>query len=323
MPTCPEGSRRLASCSERARKRVTALLACAAAVSGARRADAKIQTCVAVEADADRAQLRKLVASELERHPTHAPAEENCEARLRVELLVLSASNGGRRYLTGWLDGEVPHRVEVGSDGLALAVEELLSVLLHNDPRRLRGPAADRDWFGSGLSALRVRGHTYLGFEAFEVGARVGSGVQALPALAFHLRREVGSFHVGVRFTGAHLFGDHTELTLTSQVVAEIEAAVWASASADTSAFAALTLGYEWQRFEGPSPSTSPEAHASATASGFSPSLRAGVELFRTTSVRASGFAFVRLPVFSSDDTEGGVMHQWTPSAGLGGAVAF
>ena len=287
------------------------------------RAEARVPTCVSVEAPRDQRALEKLVRHELERHVSHAWVESGCEARLSIELIAIDPSLGGGRYLTGWLDGEVPHRVEVGAGGLASALEELLTVVLHNDPRRLRGPEEQTDIFASGVRALRVNGQTYFGVEAFQLGAWVGGRAQSVPGLAAFVRREVGSVHVAVRFAGAHDFSEAPELRLTTDVVAEIEAALYSSRISDTAAFAALELGYEYQRFTGPAPLIAPGEHASATSSGFAPGLRVGLELFRTTRTRALVFLSLRAPTFVSKDSEGGVVDQWTPTAALGGAVAF
>jgi len=304
----------LASCSE-----LPAGLLALALVLAAPVALAGVRTCVTVQAPSERAGLEKLVRHELARHASHDWAEQGCEARLRVELI----SVGSERHLTGWLDGEVPHRVTVGGDGLAPALEELLSVILHNDPRRLRGPQAEQDLFATGVRALRLNGQTYVGVEAYALGAWVGDRAQSLSGLGAFVRREVGSVHVAVRFAGAHDFSERSELRLSTDVVAEVEAALWSSSTADTAAFAALSLGYEYQRFAGPAPLAGPDAHASASASGFSPSLRVGVELFRVTRTRALFFLAARAPVFVSSDSDGGVVDQWTPTLALGGAVAF
>lgn len=295
------------------------VLAALALVLVAPSALAGVRTCVSVQAPSDQPALAKLVRHELARHATHEWAEQGCEARLSVELV----SVGQERYLTGWLDGEVPHRVGVGAGGTAAAVEELLRVILHNDPRRLRGPEAEQDWFASGVRALRMKGQTYVGVDAYALGAWVGDRPQALSGLGAFVRREVGSVHVAVRFAGAHDFGRRTELRLSTDVLAEIEAALWSNRLSDTAAFVALGLGYEYQRFEGPAPLAGEGRHSSASASGFSPGLKAGVELFRVTSTRALFFVSARAPVFVSSDTDGGVMDQWTPTLALGGGVAF
>ena len=292
------------------------MLACALIAPGAR---AAIPTCVSVEAPADRAGLEKLVRHELRRHASHAWADTGCEARLGIELITA----GSERHLTGWLDGEVPHRVTVGAGGLAPALEQLLSVVLHNDPRRLRGPESERDPFAAGVRALRVQGQTYVGVESYALGAWVGGRAASLAGLGAVVRREVGAVHVGVRFAGAHDFGERRELRLSTDVLAELEAAIWSSRSADTAAFAALDLGFEYQRFEGPAPLAGPDRQGSASASGFSPALRVGVELFRVTRTRASFFLSARAPVFVSHDADGGVMDQWTPTVALGGGVLF
>lgn len=281
---------------------------------------ARIRTCVEIEAATNEHALVRLVRSELNRHTTHVFAERDCEARLRVELVIVRDDAGGGRHLTGWMDGEVPYRVDIAEGGLAHAVEELLAVLLHNDPRRLRGPEAEKDVFGRGMRALRVSGQTYFGFEAYQLGAIVDGSLQTLPGLAVVLRREVGRVHIGARVGGAHSLGDRNQLTLKTDLVAQIEGAWFSSATADTAAFLALTFGYELQGFEGP---TSDGQRATALSSGFSPGMRGGVELFRVTRARAQLFVQALVPTFVSKDGDAGVVDQWTPTLALGAGVLF
>jgi hypothetical protein len=280
----------------------------------------RVRTCVSVEATTAERALGQLVKSELNRHTTHVFSEKDCEARLQVELVVVGSGAGGGRHLTGWLDGEVPYRVDVEEGGLGRAVEELLSVLLHNDPRRLRGPEAEKDIFGHGMRALRVSGQTYFGFEAYQLGAFVDGSLQTLPGLAMVIRREVGQVHVAARVGGAHSLGDRYELALKTDLAAQIEGAWFTSATADTAVFFAVVLGYELQAFEGPA---SDGGRGTALSSGFSPGMRAGVELFRVTRARAELFVQGVLPTFVSKDGDSGVVDQWTPSVALGAGVLF
>src|SRR5688500_13291762 len=96
-------------------------------------------TCVEVigpEAEA----VRRLVISELDRHPTHRAADDGCVSFLRVEL----SQVGDARYVTGRVNTQVPHR-EPASDDLAEAIAQMLRIVLHSDPMRLEDPARV-DW---------------------------------------------------------------------------------------------------------------------------------------------------------------------------------
>ena len=84
-----------------------------------------------------------------------------------------------------------------------------------------------------------------------------------------------------------------------------------------------MTVGLELQRFEGPVSENGNTVRASATSSGLSLGGRAGVELFRVTRTRAALFAFAHAPTFVSRDESRGVVDQWTPTLGLGAAIAF
>jgi hypothetical protein len=76
-------------------------------------------------------------------------------------------------------------------------VERLLTVVLHNDPRRLYGPERD-DWIGRTRAAFLLHGTTHYGLELAQTLAIVGGEVQALPGAALSARREVDRVHVGV-----------------------------------------------------------------------------------------------------------------------------
>jgi hypothetical protein len=102
-------------------------------------ARAQLRTCVEVAAaPAETDALTRLIKSEIDRHPTHRAVSSDCESTLTVEVIDLGA--GGGKWLTGRLNTQVPYRERVGAEGLAPAVERLLTVLLHNDPLILRGP---------------------------------------------------------------------------------------------------------------------------------------------------------------------------------------
>lgn len=287
-------------------------------------ANAQVATCVFVDAGArDSGALERLVENELARHTSHQLSAEPCEATLRVELIDLDAEMGGGLYLTGNMDGEVPHRVAVGKKGMGRAVEELLRVVLHNDPRRLRGPER-ADWFARQRRAFRVRGINYFGAELYEVGALVDGRVVTLAGVALVVRREVDWFHFGARLGGATSFSTTGEqLTLTSQVIAQLEAAMYSSSTAKTAVFGALALGLEYQRFRGPSGVSGDSSIEDGSVAGFSPGLRFGVELGRHTSMRASAFAQLLLPTFVSEDLDTEIVEQWTPSASIGAGLVF
>ncbi len=278
-------------------------------------AQARTRVCVHVRAsDAEAAALRRLVMSELNRHTTHQAADRACESRLSVELVEL----GSERYLTGRLDDEVPHREVVATGKTAQAVERLLTVVLHNDPRRLYGPERD-DWIGRTRAAFLLHGTTHFGLELGQTIAIVDGEAQTLPGAALSARREVDRVHVGVRIGAASVQGDaRPRLRLSQQFVAQLELALYSSSEADTAFFGALTSGLEYQRYE----ATVEDAVLgrrveSAALMGLSFGVRGGLELLRTSHVRFQVFAQLLLPTFVARDDRA-LVDQWTPTASLG-----
>ncbi|MCA9633766.1 MAG: hypothetical protein KC766_39210 [Myxococcales bacterium] len=287
-------------------------------------ADAQVATCVEVNSGSeDSSSLTRLVENELARHPSHKLSKGECETTLRIEVIEVATTMGGGIFLTGRVDGEVPDRVKVAPGRMDRAVEELLTVLLHNDPRRLSGPER-ADWFAQQRRSFRVRGINYFGAEVYEVGALVDGRLATLPGLALVARREVDWFHFGVRVAGANQLNSGDErLTLTSQVTAQLEAALFSSAISSTAAFAGLVAGLEYQRFRGPTTLNGEQSVESATAAGFSPGLRFGMELGRYTTTHGLVFAQLLFPTFASHDVDTGVVDQWTPSVSLGAGMVF
>lgn len=300
-----------------------AVLAFVAAISLGRaaRAESRATTCVKVESErADARDLERLVRAEVERHPTHAVADAGCATHLVVELVEVA----GERFLTGRLDGQVPHRLAIDkARGVGQAVEELVRVLLHDDPLVLRGPEST-SFFASTLGRLRRDGTMLFGAEAYEELLFVAGASFAMPGVALRARREIGAVELGVRVAGAFRPRESAaRLETTAHVGAHAELAVFSSADSDVAAYAALLVGLEHQRFAGPAPLLGPEADGTAFATGLSFGVRAGVELMRTTTTRFDAFAAALAPAFRARDADGGVVDAYTPSVLVGAGLAF
>ncbi len=281
-----------------------------------------VSTCVkVVTSRSDAGELEHLVKSEVARHPTHVVVERDCRTTLEVELIEIAEG----RFLTGRLGSQVPYRVRIeGEGGLAPALEELLRVVLHNDPVLLEGPKRQSFLAGS-VDELRRKGQNLYGIEAFEWIAPVGGRLAELPGAALRIRRELSPFYVGVRIGAAFRLGgaQRFELRPTADVAADAEIGLFASPFSDTSFYASALVGIEHQRYVGPAPLLGEGATGDALQTGLSFGLRGGVELLRTTDARFDLFAQLFAPVFVAHDIDGGVIHAWVPSAMLGAGVAF
>ena len=283
---------------------------------------AQLRTCVQIEAPPASADaLGRLVKTEIDRHPTHRAAAADCDAYLTVEVIDLGAQGG--KWVTGRIDTQVPHRERIEADGIAPAVERLLTVVLHNDPLVLRGPESS-GWLRRQERALEVRSVVHVGVEAYELAAPVAGALATLPGVAVTVRREVSEFFIGLRVGAAFDVGaEPARLHLRTQLDAHVEAAIYARPSAAWSLFASGLVGMAYQRFRGPAPLDGPGATGTATSTGLSLAVRAGVEALRTSDMRLLAFLQLGLPAFASTDPDHGVVDQWTPSAALGVGVLF
>ncbi len=284
-------------------------------------ARAQLLTCVQIETAPEPTDaLIRLVRDEIDRHPTHRAAATGCQAYLSIEVLDFGA---GGKWITGRLDTQVPHRERIGPDGMAPAVERLLTVLLHNDPLVLHGPES-QTWLMRQQRALRLRSTMHAGVEMYELVTPVGAPLGALPGVALSLRREVDQIAIGVRVAGAFNPAAQVDgLSLRFQIDAQVEAAFYFRPVASVSLFASALVGLVYQRFQGPAPFDGPGATGVATADGLALGLRAGVEALRITDVRLLAFLDLEAPTFASRDLDHGVVDQWAPSASLGVGVLF
>jgi hypothetical protein len=298
------------------------LLLGVALVAQPRLARAQLRTCVEVAATpAETDPLTRLVRSEIDRHPTHRAVTGDCESMLTVEVIDLGP--GGGKWITGRIATQVPHRERVGGDGLAPAVERLVTVVLHNDPLILRGPES-QSWLVRQERAMALHSTAHYGLETYELAAPVGGGLATLPGVALSLLREVDQVSIGVRLAGAFdPGGDRATLHLAAQFDAQIEATFYFRPVSAFTLFASTLVGLDYQRFEGPAPLDGPGASGVATGRGLAVTARLGVEALRTSDLRLVAFVDLELPTFASRDPDHGVVDQWVPVASLGAGVLF
>jgi hypothetical protein len=308
--------------SRRAAPTLLALGVALALAAVPRAARAQLRTCVEIEtAPGPTENLVRLVKDEIDRHPTHRAVTADCQAILSVELIDLGADGG--KWITGRLGTQVPHRERVGADGLAPAIERLVTVLLHNDPLVLRGPES-QSWLVRQERALALRSTTHAGLEVYALAAPVGASLTTLSGVALALRREVDQVSIGVRLGGAFAPGAQpSALHLELQFDADVEAAFYFRPVESVTLFASALVGLVYQRFEGPAPFDGAGATGVSTSDGLGVGLRAGVEALRVSDLRLLAFLQLEAPTFASRDPDHGVVNQWAPSAALGVGVLF
>src|SRR4029077_15651793 len=222
-----------------------------------------MRTCVHTEpGHTDGEALDRLVKAEVDRHPTHRAATDDCQGYLTVEIIDLGE---GERWVTGRINTQVPHREKIGADGIGPAVQRLLTVVLANDPLILQGPEANT-CLNRQKRALERRSVMHFGAELYELTARLGSSFDFLPGASFTVRREVSALHIGARLGGAFNPDSGADrLRLHMQFDAQIEGALYASPQENTSLFASGLVGLTHQRFTGPATLAAPGTTGSAT----------------------------------------------------------
>jgi hypothetical protein len=283
----------------------------------------KAATCVKVQApENEREGLERLVASEVDRHPLHRVATAQCAVHLLVEIIDVE----GHRFVTGRIGGEVPERVRMergGAKALETALVDLLRVVLESDPVSLRRPAG-QSWFGDRALQLRDRGYSTLDVSLLQGFHAGGETPRFLPGVQLGYAREITSIQLAVEGVVMQSLTHPVDtLTMDTQVSLHLAASYFFSDTADVSAFTGFSLGLLHQRFHGPRSPRAGGGEGDYYTTGPAAGLRAGVELFRTTAIRALLFADGRFPLFAASDGETEVVDAWVPTLSLGAGVRF
>jgi hypothetical protein len=286
-------------------------------------AQEKVSTCVHVEGAADEVEgLRKLVQSEVDRHPSHRAVAEGCSVHLRVELIQIESD----RFLTGRLGGEVPERVHIegsGARALEAALDQLLRIVLGNDPVALKAPGG-QSWFSERVFSLKERGRNTLDLGLLESASPVAGTVTFYPGVILGFSREIDSWQVGLEAGWIQSFRAHAGKTDLDTVI-RLHAAItlFTSVESNTSGFLGASLGLAHERFSGPRAPDLGGGDGEYNVTGPALGLRGGVEFFRTTTTRAFLVAEAVIPIFWADDQQAEVIKGWVPGFSLGTGARF
>jgi hypothetical protein len=280
--------------------------------------------CLAVSADGtkDAASFRKLVNTELGRHPKFRIVEKSCDGTLAIDLLVVEK----RQYLTVRMDNDIPYRYPLNlDDNLADKLNEGISTVLSNDPEVL---LQNIDSYSKGQRMLRPlvsSAENIWAFELYESLVRTGKSESDLvPGFAFFAGRNAGHWTAFLRL---HLSGFPKEP---------------ASKKAALQVDAGFSLGVNYEFLE--RRNTSPYIGfglqlkyfrmAAMTADKGADNLdevmpiifgRIGVRFFRIYAMHCDIFLSGELPILptGSEETYMFTKKRYTPFAHLGMAVGF
>jgi hypothetical protein len=303
-----------------------ALLAATLGLVVTHNADAAVDLCVETHtAAADQSGFKRLVLSEVERHPSHHPVETGCQSRLLVELF----ETNGSRYLTVRLDGEIPDRTTIASDTeVGPKLSESISQVLGNDPMHLSEDPAKWSAMERASRSVLVRGANTYRLELFELMARTDHNIAFAPGIGVGFARGAEHWQVTARL---HLAGNPTGISREERALRLSTGMdlglIWeASRVAATSGYLGAGAGLSVLRFAGYADPK--DAHSNTDVTALVPvvHLRAGVRFLRLFDFDADAYLQANLPVLPTkhvDDPMWGDSGIWTPMLQVGVGVGF
>jgi hypothetical protein len=309
--------------AKRARRGLTASLAAVSILLGARAALAEVPVCVEVAAPAAELEgVRKLVRTELDRHPSHRVAFADCRSHLRVELFEAA----GARYLTAQIDREVPVRYVI-KDPLELGARltDAVSLVLHNDPTYLTEDITHYSSLQRLSHSVLARGRFMFRLETFEAISNAGSAAVFASGGAFSVTRGSGNWQVLGRMYLGGAFSPTGKSGRALEILTGADAGLTYELfdKASWSPYLTGCLGLQFLRYAGRD-----ETHALVRAQhvGATVSARVGVRFFRWTNFDLDLFAQAYAPLFLTSDETGSLFGDkgiYTPTLQLGLGVGF
>jgi hypothetical protein len=309
----------------RPRAALLALLVLAAISLPPRVAAAVVPLCLDVAAPAaDEESFRKLVRSEVDRHPSHHVVESGCRARLRIELFEAA----GTRFLTAQIDSEVPVRFTVKDPAeLEPRVTDAVRLVLRNDPTFLADDVAHLNALDRLGRAVLVRGRFTLRMEIFENLSRGGSNAVTAPGGALSLTRGSGNWQIFGRLYGGGAFASPAGLDRALEAFGGVEVGLTYELfdNRSWSPYVSAGAGVQVLRYVGRELATDTSL-THLDKAGVALSARVGVRFFRWYSFDLDVFAQGYAPLFLTSDVDGTLFGDsgiYTPSLQIGLGVGF
>jgi hypothetical protein len=287
---------------------------------------AAVTVCVEIEAEkAESEGLRKLVLSEMARHPSHRVVEEGCDTVLSVHLFEVE----DKRYLTARIGEEVPVRYRLGKgDTLDNALREGLSLVLGSDPVYLAKDITRYSRMERARHSVLEKGHNIWRVELFEIMARGEKRLTFASGAAFSATR--GADHVRV-FARIHVAGRPGRLGLKESALRmssgiDLGIAYEVSAHASSTFYLGGGLGVQYLMFEGRLTVEGAPTTEVINEVFPAPFVRLGARFLRMYDFDLDLFVSFHLPLFKVRDQDSPLFGEkglYTPFAQLGLGVGF
>jgi hypothetical protein len=291
-----------------------------------RQAHAAVTLCVETHTESsDSEGWRKLVLTEVARHPSHQVVDNDCQSRLRVDLF----SASGSRYLTAQLDGEVPDRSAIANDAeVGPKLAESVAQVLRSDPMHLSEDPQKWSAMERASRSVLVRGMNTYRLELFETMVRTDTNLAFAPGIGIGFARGADQWQVSARL---HLAGDWSGINGTDRALRLASGMdlgiLWeASRKANTSGYLGAGAGLTVLRFAGLLDPNDKTSQVDLTAWRPVVNLRAGVRFLRIYDFDADAFVQGSIPLWATkqvDDDLWGKTGTWTPMLQVGVGVGF
>ncbi len=287
-----------------------------------RPARAKVRVCVSFHGPAlkNPGGYLRLLESEMAHHLTHQVVRRNCATTLRLQYIQLD--RGG--YLTGQLQGAVPHRVPVARRAeLPAKIREVVAFLLKREPVFLVENLGSSGLLAPPRLSLFRHGIYLVGVELTELVWWTNETYAALPSVALRLRRTTDRWFLGAQAGFAYNPQPLPALPeahfLRYHGTARVEAGVLFFPQGPAALYLSALVGVEYLQVYG----QVSDRRRDVVLALFGLSLRVGVELLRLYTFRLDLFAQVNLPFHKTRDLDLPVIDAYTPSLQAGVGVSF